>query len=758
MAKKITEKIRIWGIVQGVGFRPFVAKVAQRYRMKGQVSNIGGLVELVLTDTQKHITEFLKELEIEKPAPCEIVHIKREQTESRDFDGFTIVKSGSGDDEPAMIPADLSICSDCLRELNDPEDPRYQHPFISCMVCGPRYTIIDKIPYDRENTSMDEFPMCDFCDGQYNDIADRRYHAQTISCHDCGPQMQYKLNGADDSDKPPIEKAAALLREGRVVAFKSMGGYNLIANPLDGGAVRDLREIKHREQKPFAVMFLDTNQVRKWCYMDEVEEKIITSSAKPIVLLEHKSVEELDAIKPSNYSEIAKSRFIGAFLPSMGAQYMLLDMFGGPLIVTSANVSDMPIIKDEDEMFAMLEKQPLIEEAFYNDRKIRVSVDDSVVRVIDGQPQMIRRSKGYVPVPLYIEGGERSVFAAGGHLKNSFSVSKGPFAYVSQYFGDMDTVESQQIYETNVERMCGLFRIQPKVAVCDMHPGYYTTKFAERYAEEKGIPLIKVQHHHAHVASVMAEHNIKDQVIGVSFDGTGYGPDGAVWGGEFMVCEGSGYRRVAHLKYVRMIGGDGSVKEGWKSAFAYMKAYENGYLDTMADNEITADISDIIDYAAVNGTLDDIDPGVVMGAIDTGINTILSSSMGRLFDSVSAMLGICMENSYEGQCAMMLEDAAKRALDGMPEGDADNLALDFHMMIAEMIKKQCIRIWDDIGVRKVALTGGVFQNRILMDETLRRLREADFDVYYNVSVSPNDGGIALGQTYVAMKEQEDVDR
>ena len=222
MAKKITEKIRIWGIVQGVGFRPFVAKVAQRYRMKGQVSNIGGLVELVLTDTQKHITEFLKELEIEKPAPCEIVHIKREQTESRDFDGFTIVKSGSGDDEPAMIPADLSICSDCLRELNDPEDPRYQHPFISCMVCGPRYTIIDKIPYDRENTSMDEFPMCDFCDGQYNDIADRRYHAQTISCHDCGPQMQYKLNGADDSDKPPIEKAAALLREGRVVAFKSM--------------------------------------------------------------------------------------------------------------------------------------------------------------------------------------------------------------------------------------------------------------------------------------------------------------------------------------------------------------------------------------------------------------------------------------------------------------------------------------------------------------------------------------------------------
>ncbi len=419
MARKVTEKIKIWGIVQGVGFRPFVAKVAERFHMKGEVRNVGGLVEISVTDTEKHITEFLKELELRKPAPAEIVHIKREVVKFKEYQGFTILHSEEGDRETTMIPADLAICNDCLKEMRDQSDPRYMHPFISCMVCGPRYSITRQVPYDRENTSMEDFPMCDFCRSEYEDIENRRYHAQTISCHDCGPQMDFKLNEIDLlTEKPALEKAAALLKEGRVIAFKSVGGYNLVANPFEDNAVLDLRKIKKREAKPFAIMFKDMTEIKKYCKVTAVEEKLLTSSARPILLLERKSIEELEATKPGNYGELEKSRYIGAFLPSMGAQYILLDLFGGPLIMTSANMSDMPMIRTESEMFAMMDQYPEIAETFLNGREIVTGVDDSVVRVIDGQPQMIRRSKGYVPVPLYLEEGQGEIFAAGGQLKN----------------------------------------------------------------------------------------------------------------------------------------------------------------------------------------------------------------------------------------------------------------------------------------------------------------------------------------------------
>lgn len=760
MAKKVTEQIKLWGIVQGVGFRPFVAKVAEKMKMKGEVLNIGGLVEIVVTDSEKHIDEFIREIRKKKPVPAEIVHISRKKIQPRDFSGFTILHSDEGDDEAAMIPADLAICPDCLAEMRDPKNVRFEHPFISCMVCGPRYTIIDRIPYDRENTSMIDFPMCEMCQEEYTNINDRRYHAQTISCHDCGPQMTFHL-GKDyqDTEKTELPKAAALLKERRVIAFKSVGGYNLVANPFSAFSVADLRKIKHRDKKPFAIMFRDVDEIKKYCYMNDVEEKLITSSARPIVLLERKSEEEMEACKPRNYFEFCKSRFIGAFLPSMGAQYILLDLFGAPLIFTSANDSNMPIIKDDEEMFKMMDREPLISEAFYNERKIRVSVDDSVVRVIDNQPQMIRRSKGYAPVPLYVAGAEGQILAAGAQLKNSFSLSKGPFTYVSQYFGDLDTVESQKIYSDNVERMKGLFRIEPDMVVCDMHPLYYTTKFAEEYANEHQLPLLKVQHHHAHIASVMAEHNIQGSVIGVSFDGTGYGTDGKVWGGEFLHCTGSEFTRMSHLKYVKMIGGDSSMKEAWKSALSYMHAYVSGYLDddasetSMSDSdgseEIKVDITDIINYCDVFGTLEHREMEFTEKVLAGGINVIDSSSMGRLFDGVAAMLGLCDYNSYEGQCAMLLEDAAARAMKDFGADEVDQLALDFHMQIVDIIMEQCRKIREKTGTEKVVLSGGSFQNKIIMEEVLEQLRAEGFDPYYNISVSPNDGGIALGQSYIA---------
>ncbi|WP_256133547.1 carbamoyltransferase HypF [Anaerovorax odorimutans] len=718
---RLTERIKLWGIVQGVGFRPFVAKVAHRMGMKGEVLNIGGLVEIEVTDTRERIDAFVKAIERDKPVPAEIVHIKRTPEPFREFDRFTILDSDSGDDEAAMIPADLSICPHCLSEMRDPDNPRYRHPFISCMVCGPRYTIIDRIPYDRDNTTMIDFPMCDFCEEEYTDLHDRRYHAQTISCHSCGPVLSMS-----------VEEGAQLLAAGEVIAFKSMGGYNLICDPLNDQAVRKLREIKKREQKPFAVMFRDMEQIREFCYVSPMEEKLLASSAKPILLLEH---------KPSDSKEIQRSRFIGSFLPSMGAQHLLLDEIS-PLIVTSANLSEMPIIKDDEEMRAMMEREPLIKGVISNKRRIQVRVDDSVVRAIDGQPQMIRRSKGYAPVPLYVKteyGGQ--ILATGGQLKNSFALSKGPFVYMSQYFGDMDSVENQKIYEENVERMADLFRIKPELVVCDLHPLYYTSA----YAQKLGLPVLQVQHHHAHVASVMAEHDLAGKVIGVSFDGTGYGTDGAIWGGEFLLCEGGEFRRADHLRYVKMLGGDSSMKEGWKSAVSYLYAWENGYREQ--GEGIAIDLSDIIEFAKERSW-----PGEELArkAIAAGINTIESSSMGRLFDGVSALLGIKDRNDYEGQCAILLEDAAAN-----PEASAANaLALEFHKRIARVILDTCIRIREESGARQVALTGGVFQNKILMEESLALLRRNDFIPYYNVSVSPNDGGIALGQAYIALRKKE----
>lgn len=774
MAAEQSERIKLWGIVQGVGFRPYVAKTAAQLGMKGQVLNIGGLVEITVTDTPLRITEFIDTLIKNKPVPAEIVHIKRESVSYREFDSFTIIKSGAGDDEAAMLPSDLAICPDCLQELYDSENPRYRHPFISCMVCGPRYTIIDRIPYDRENTSMVDFPMCSFCESQYTALNDRRYHAQTISCHECGPQLIWKENQhhAPDSgidqisgsgdfssasckaahirrDAAVLDHAAEILRSGGVIAFKSVGGYNLLADPLNDEAVTRLRKIKNREAKPFAVMFRDTDQIKEFCFVNDTEEKLLNSSARPIILLEHRDLP---------YDEIRRSRFIGSFLPSFAAQYMLLDRIS-PLIFTSANLSDMPMIKDESEMEAMMAANPLIDGMIYNTRQIRVRADDSVVRVIDDQPQMIRRSKGYVPVPLYIDSapsGKTMIFAAGSQLKNSFALTKGPFTYISQFFGDMDTVENQQLYENNVSRLKELFRVRPEAVVCDMHPLYYTTVFAEKYAAENGLPLIKVQHHHAHVASVMAENDLKGKVIGVSFDGTGYGTDGHIWGGEFFLCENGDTKRMSHLKYIDMIGGDASVKDARRSALSYIHAFENGYMsadppgaDIEGSREIAVDISDIIAYGRER-LLSMPDAKLVTAALRSGINTVKSSSMGRLFDGVSSLLGIKDHNDYEGQCAIMLEDAAAFAQKHPGADPASDLALAFHQSVIDMIIDQCMTIRDESGASQVALTGGTFQNKILMEGVLNQLRSCGFSPYYNISVSPNDGGIALGQAYVAM--------
>ncbi|MDR3305508.1 MAG: carbamoyltransferase HypF, partial [Clostridiales Family XIII bacterium] len=658
-----TEVITVSGVVQGVGFRPTVYRIAARMGMKGRVRNMGGAVQMIVTDSPARIDGFAEAVVSGKPLMSRIDRIDRKVIGTVLFSDFSIEASSRTEDEIAIVPADIAICGDCAREFHDPGNPRFHHPFISCTNCGPRYTIMERLPYDRDTTAMDPFAMCAFCEGEYTNPGARRYHAQTISCHACGPQPIFAVNGGDDMAPSAVSgilmKTAAVaaaidvIRGGGVIALKGVGGYYLACSPFDPQAVSTARRIKAREQKPFAVMFPDEEQAREYCFLSPLEADELTSPRRPIVLLERRPAA---AFAPGVCST---SRFVGALLPSFGLQMLLTDALG-PLVMTSANLSDFPIITKDGEMSALAARNPDIAGVLSSERAIAAGLDDSVLRVIDGTPQLIRRARGYVPSPVYIKNTERltkhhCVFSAGGHLKSVFALSKGSFSYLSRHLGDMDGLESERLYEDTFRRMKTFFGIEPGLVVCDLHPRYFPTRFAEEYARGAGPDLLYVQHHHAHTASVMAEHGLDGPVIGVSFDGTGYGTDGAIWGGEILICEGAAFERFSHLKYVEMLGGDASVKEGVKSALSHLLA-ENRKPDA---SEFEIDMTEIFAFCKAEGTLEG-HPGrrEAEAAIRSGTGTVKSSGMGRLFDAAAAMLGIHSVNRYEGECAVMLENAA----------------------------------------------------------------------------------------------------
>ena len=794
----ITVNIKIWGIVQGVGFRPFVSKLANSMGLKGRVRNLGGLVEILLTDTEDQIELFIKELNKNKPTPAEIVHIEQTTVDNLSFDDFVIEDSMSSEEGAVMIPSDLAICDDCIKEIYNPEGRRYEHPFNSCMICGPRYSIIQEVPYDRENTTMMEFEMCPACKKEYTDINNRRFHAQTISCHDCGPYLDFDLDNEQKVDSTKeisasqvdqevaekqkrhgkidalgvnqqnneiiIKKAIEHINSEGIIALKGTGGYYFACSAFSDAACVDLREIKKREEKPFAVMFRNLEQIREFCICSDYEEELLKSNARPIVLLEGSNNGISEKVSTT-------SRYIGAFLPSIALQYLILDKTG-PLVMTSANISSQPMIIEDSLMEEALtqinETRRLDNKAeilmLSNQREILTRLDDSVVRVIDNKPQMIRRSKGYAPVPIFVNFDEqvntnkKNILATGGQLKSAFALTKGNFAYISEFLSDLESVENTDVYEERVVKLEKLLQIKPKVIVCDMHPSYYTTKFAKALVEKDKLELIMVQHHHAHIASVMAEHDIKGKILGFSFDGTGYGTDGNIWGSEMLLCEGTEFQRLGHMEYISMLGGDSSMKEAWKSCFSYLIAFELEKYRSKPDPRFD----------------------IVKAALANNINSIKSSSMGRLFDAVASLLEIQHENTYEGECAIMLENLAAKALndDIKPysmkfEIDNDNkysakpifeciikgmkkrvyiesLALGFHLAVAELICDLAMRNRNSIGIQQIALSGGVFQNKILMEATLKLLRNDGFKVYYNISVPPNDGGICLGQVYIGI--------
>lgn len=764
-SKFITKRIKVFGIVQGVGFRPLVYHIAKKLNIVGTVQNVGGYVEIILKASEETIQSFLNELKFKEDQDYEIVKLEIEGCGDTHAKDFTIIDSTDSNEVSLLVP-DLPVCSKCLAELSDSKNRRYQNPFISCTSCGPRYTIIEELPYDRTHTTMKDFVMCDACRKEYIEAEDRRYHAQTVSCNDCGPyliyqdndprtthlrkQMQPKHNSEPTEYiyEEAFEKAVAAIQSGGILAVKGIGGYHLVCSPFMEETVQKLRRLKGREEKPFAVMFEAIASIKEICIVSQEEEELLKSKARPIVLLDMRT----DTMAPSTNKG---SIYCGAFLPYTPLQQRLLEVCG-PLIMTSANLSGQPIIREDEAILRF--SSPYFNGVLYHERRILRSVDDSVAKLVDGKMQLIRRSRGYVPYPIFLTDKHKDamIFAAGGDLKAAFCFYRENNAVVSQYLGDLEEVTVLEEYEKAYEDLTNLLRITPTLAVCDMHPNYHSSDFARSL----GIPVLQVQHHHAHVSSVMAEHDIKKRVIGVAFDGTGYGTDGNVWGGEFLICEGAEFIRVGMLRYTRMLGGDESMKDAKKTATCYLIG--NGLSEYATD-----DRKEIIKAALVHQ-----------------INTVLTSSMGRLFDAVASILDLGQYNHYEGECAIALEREAALAirtgrkaqklsfafqdneileLDPGPvlkelcrlkdKSDIGSLALGFHEALAEAIVIVCDKLRSRYQSNLVALCGGVFQNSILMETTLRQLREKDFEVFVNQAVPPGDGAISLGQVYVALNQE-----
>lgn len=744
--------LTIDGVVQGVGFRPFIARLAREHGLGGYVRNEGGHVLVEAVGAKDALLRLIQAIETSAPRASRIVRLDRfvEPMPIGETapDRFLIMPSGQA--AGAILPTpDIAMCDDCLRELFTSEDPRFLNPFISCAQCGPRYSILKRLPYDRQNTAMNRFPLCDLCTAQYINPADRRYHAQTVCCNHCGPELCWQ--GRQDmqvtTGSDALAMAAYRLAQGSIIAVKGIGGYHFACDATRGDTVAALRTLKGREGKPFAVMFPNLEALQSHCEVDAQEQTLLTGPERPIVLLRRRMG---SGIANEVYTT---STYLGAFLPYTPLQHLLLRTVS-PLVMTSSNPSGLPIFIGDAEMLRFAADNERCAGVLYNNRVILRRLDDSVVSAVNGETQFARRARGFVPLPIpFAKEDSSAVLALGAQQKNTICLSAGGQMYPSTEIGDLDHLETMAIYRDTITEMETLLDIRPDIAVCDLHPEYEST----HYARDIGLPVLGVQHHFAHIASVLAEWDRTDPVIGVAFDGTGYGLDGTVWGGEFLIASPKGFTRVGHIKPIRFVGSDESVRQGWKSAACIL--YDAGLLDTVADERYPA----------------------LKAALDGGFNSIRSSSMGRAFDAVSSILGICHESTYEGQCAIELENAAALAQPDAPvlgfpfnvrkeatglvadlascfrqlverweAGEARNLlALQFHFTVCKLIVDTCVMLREQYGINTVALSGGVFHNKILLTHLLPMLEQTGFETLMNRLVPPGDGGISLGQAYIA---------
>lgn len=744
--------IHITGIVQGVGFRPFVYNLAGRYGVTGWVANDARGVDIAAEGAAERLTAFIAALQAQAPPLAAIESVTVRPGEPQGYTGFVIRASADGAAKTALVAPDVATCASCRREMLDPRDRRYRYPFINCTDCGPRYTIIEDIPYDRRATTMRRFAMCPACQAEYDNPADRRFHAQPNACPVCGPQYRL-LDRAGQPAAPAGQDifvaAGRLIATGAILAIKGIGGYHLAANAFDGAAVARLRRRKVREDKPFAVMAGSLAAIKARCRVSAAEEQLLVSAARPIVLLAKAAGYDLaDMIAPGN-------PYVGCMLPYAPAHILLLAA-EAIWVMTSGNASDEPIAYDDADAVSRL--QAIADYFLVHDRAIYCQADDSVVRTVLDQPYFLRRSRGYVPAPVRLGRELPPLLAVGGELKNTFCLTRGRQAFLSAHAGDLTNVPTYQAYIAAIGHWQKLLNVVPQVVAHDLHPDYLSTKYAATLA----LPRVAVQHHHAHIAAVMAEHRLSGPVIGVAFDGTGYGPDGTLWGGEFLVADLSGYRRLGHLAYLPLPGGAQAIKEPWRLAAWLLQAL---YGPRFAELPLP-----FVQQLPAGWQL-------VLAAAGQGLNAPLSSGAGRLFDAAAALLGIRQRINYEGQAAVELELAAQGAsgrvlpydvneagelrildfkpvfaalcqalLQGLP---SQQLAADFHTTLAAATCELVAAISRTTGIRQVALSGGVFQNLTLLTQVIGMLTQYELTIYLHRQTPPNDGGLALGQAVIA---------
>lgn len=748
--------IFVEGIVQGVGFRSFVYTLAMRKSLGGCVFNDSNGVVIELEGERADLKTFLECLSDNPPALASIDRIVHGSAPAKGETTFRIAGSRPEAQRRALVSPDVSTCADCLAELFDPRNRRYHYPFINCTNCGPRFTIIKNVPYDRQSSTMADFPMCADCRSEFDDPTDRRFHAQPNACARCGPNVRLlDAAGAVIVTTDPIEQSAQVLQEGAIVAVKGLGGYHLACNAFDSEVVARLRKRKSRENKPFALMAPDFDRVKWVCRIDPEEEALLCSRNRPIVLLR---IGEPSRLAP----QVAPGhRFLGMMLPYTPLHYLLLKAVNQILVMTSGNLSEEPVAYEDAEALQRLGQ--IADYFLVHDRAIHVRCDDSVVRSVDGQEMIVRRSRGYAPRPIALAVPFKDpILACGAHFKNTFCLAKEHYAFVSQHIGALENYETFESFENTIAHFKYLFGTEPSIVAHDMHPQYVSTQYA---LELKGVTQVAVQHHHAHIVSCMAEHGLEGPVIGVTFDGLGYGEDGAIWGGEFFVATLVDYERRAHFRYIPLAGGDVAIRQPWRVALAYV-------IDTFETDPVLLGLPGWEGIGRGKLTL-------VQAMITRRLNTVSTSSCGRLFDAVASIVGLRHEVTYEGQAAVELESAA---LDGVEDryafeinqgscweidlrpavrnivhearnGEAIGvISAKFHNTVVSVIVEVSKRLREQEGLRQVCLSGGTFQNLYLLERVIPALRNCGFEVFRNIQVPPNDGGISLGQAVVASRK------
>lgn len=757
---KKRSRIILQGVVQGVGYRPFIHRLAITYGITGWVMNTTQGLVIEAEGKNGTIDQFQHQITTTYPPLAHLERFSITDIPPIGETGFVVHPSERAPEKSVHIPADVSVCDECISELLDSNDRRYRYPFINCVNCGARFTIIRDIPYDRKQTTMQKFKMCPTCDTEYHNISHRRYHTQPNCCPVCGPRFELlNKKGKKIVSQDPITDTIQRLLNGEIIAIKGIGGFHLVCDAGNDIAVRQLRERKQREAKPFAIMSGNIKLIRRYCNLLPEEEELLLSPQCPIVLLKRKHACKIisDSVAPNN-------NYLGVMLPYAPLHHLLFEKNKFvALVMTSGNISEDPIVIEN----AVAKKTfpGMVDGYLVHNRDIYNRCDDSIAMVVDRTPVVLRRARGYAPLPIKLAQSMPEVLGCGAELKNTFCLTKGKFAFLSQHLGDLKTAETYSFYQKTISRFEKLFRIQPKIVAFDLHPNYLSTQFAleKITGQTKQIQGVQVQHHHAHIASCMAENGLAEKVIGIAMDGTGYGTDGNIWGCEFMVADYQHFERRGHLAYVPLPGGDIAAEENWRMALSYLSAVYGEEMTNLRLPIFTA-----IEPEKIR---------IINRIIQKKINAPLCSSAGRLFDAVSALLGICLQSSYEAQAAIELEMTVDERVTGHygytvleNEGELiidcrptieeivaaitkkinkSTIAAKFHNTVVAFSLDLCQRIRKDTGLNSVALSGGTFQNRIILSRLTNKLNESGFNVYTHQLVPPNDAGISFGQVIIA---------